>query len=334
MKKLLTLFTLLLLPFCLSAADLQKAEKLFQDGDFATALPQYQQLAANSSGNTRLQAQLRAAACQYHMGEYLNAAKTMLSYQLPKDNQWSARFLLYRIHMAQQASRLYNRILQEREIDTQEAQQDPEQWTRKQWQAQINKDYEALWAMRKDLLNFSTASETLILNTKETDLERIPTLFDFTVQNWLDNLEDDTPVVPLGARTYLNGYASLHQTAKNDTEKRAQLLQTAYELGGKNRQNAQLFWQTDYILLPFTHENAFTFSDKQKAAQEAISRLNTLSGFAVQNKQATATTAYGRSYAVYQAAQLAYNQDMRAQSLTLCQFANTLTRTQIGRAHV
>ena len=327
MKKLLTLFTLFLFPFCLSAADLQKAEKLFKDGDFATALPQYQQLATSTTGNTRWQAQLRAAACQYHMGEYLNGAKSMLSYPLPKDNQWAARFLLYRIHMARQASRLYNRILQEREIDTQAAQQDPEQWTNKQWQAQIDKDYETLWAMKNALITFPTASEILILNTEETDLERIPTLFDFTVQSWLDNLQEDTPVVPLGARTYLNGYVSLHETAKNDSEKRAQLLQTAYELGGKNRQNARLFWQTDYILLPFTNESAFTFSNKEKAVQEALYQLNILSGYAAPNKKPADNTHYGRSYAAYQAAQLAYDKDLRAQALSLCQFANTLTRT-------
>lgn len=334
MKKRIILFALFLLSFPLFANNLQKAEKLFTDGDFATALPQYQQLSVSAQGNTRLQAQLRAAACQYHLGEYLNAAKTMLSYPLPKDTLWAARFLLYRIQIAQQASWQYNSILQQREIDTPQAQQDPEQWTRAQWNQQISKDYETLWTLRKELIDVPTATETLILDTKETDLERIPTLFDFTVHNWLEYLDNQTPVTPLTARTYLNGQVAPHESAKEKMEKRAQILQTAYTMDGKNRQNAKIFWQTDYILLPFQHESDFVFTNKEKATEIALEQLNTLSGFQPQTSllqklkiYTSANTAYGRSYAAYQAAQLAYNQDKREQSLTLCKFAATLPRS-------
>lgn len=328
MKKLTVLFSLLFLGMFAHSQDLSKAEKLFDKGDFSAALPLYQQLAQSSDEKTHLQAQLRVAACQYGLGEYLNAAKTMLSYPLPSKDDWKARFLLYRIQTSQQASGIYRPILEKREIASAQAAQDPEYWTSAQWKDRIQQDYEDLWTLKNTLIQLPTAAETLILNTKDTDLQRIPTLFDFTVQNWLEDLSD-TPSVSPSPRLYLNGYASVHPTAKEKAEKRASILQTAYTIGGKNRQNAQVFWQTDYILLPFTHEDYFTFSNKEKAVANAIEQLRTLAEpkKSLKLQGSHNATAYGRSYALFQAAELAYRQDLRTQALQLCQSAQTLPRS-------
>ena len=327
MKKLTLLLTLLCFPFYLSAADLPSAEKLFEQGDFATALPLYQQLSSSAKGDTLYKVQLRIVACQFHMGEYLNAAKTMLSYPLPADNAWKARFLLYRIQTARQASNTYRRILETREIDDEQAQQDPEQWTRAQWQNRIQEDYQTLWALRNTLVQLPTAAETLILNVKDTDLQRIPTLFDFTVSEWLSNLPEK-PTKTSQPRTFLDGYARLHPTAEKKGALRADILYTAYTMGGTNRAEAQIFWQTDYILLPFHHAEMFTFTNKEKAVQSALSALQTLHGAAASASwwdkvkgYAGQGHHYGRSYAAYEAAQLAYDNDLRAQALQICRYA-------------
>lgn len=315
--------------FTAQAQNFNEAEKLYQDGDFASAQKQYEPLLKTATGDTLLQTQLRYAACKYSLGEYLNAATALLSYPLPQDNTWKARFLLYRIQMAKQTSSLYNRILEEREIDDEEAQTNPELWTRAQWHKQIFQDYETLWTMREHLLKIPTEQETLILTVKDTDLKRIPTLFDFVIQSYTSWLET-RPSVQLPKSpsiTYLEGQATPAKETKNLANKYASLLQQGYLLEGKNRQNARLFWQTDFTLLPLEHKNWFDITDEAKARQTALTELYNLSGFSssvtnwwkklTQNLNAAA---YGRSYAAYQAAHLLFQNEDRAQALQLCEF--------------
>ena len=82
MKKTLHLILgVLLLPLALGAQSLPKAEEAFEKGDYTTALAQYKQLMQSATGDDRLHAQLRYAACQFGLGEYLNAAKTIWDYK-------------------------------------------------------------------------------------------------------------------------------------------------------------------------------------------------------------------------------------------------------------
>ncbi len=326
MKKLYT-FIILAAACAAQAQPLTRAEKLYQEGDFASALPHYQEIIKTASGDTLYQAQLRTAACLYSQGEYLTAAKTMLSYTLPQNPVWKARFLLYRTQLANQVSSQYNRILETHEI---EHNKDPEHWTYAQWQAHQEQDYEQLWALRADLINAPIEEETLILNLKDTDIRRIPTLFDFATQEWIHFLESTDTSLPAGqARTYLGGAATPISARKNQAQQLSYILQTAYQLEGTGRQNARLFWQTDFILLPFTQSGWFEIKNKDKALTQATTQLQALSDLSGETswwkklKQymaptRTAATDYAKSYAAYQNAMLLYNHDQRAQALALC----------------
>ena len=77
MKKYYILFlTLFCLPLWAGAFSLPETEKLFEDGNFAVAEKQYEQLLSSTAGNDLLQVKLRLAACQYNQGKYLTAAQT------------------------------------------------------------------------------------------------------------------------------------------------------------------------------------------------------------------------------------------------------------------
>ena len=327
MKKLITLSFMLMVPFHLFANDLQKAEKLYQDGDFASAQKQYQDIIKTATADTLYQAQLRLAACQYSQGEYLTAAKTMLSYSLPQDPLWQARFLLYRIQMAQQTTGIYNPILEQRAI---EGNQDPEFWTRTQWHEHMQQDYERLWTLRNYLIQAPIIQEELIVNVKDTDTQRIPTLFDFVTQQWTHWLGYTEQVLPqLPARTYLAGAATAVKAHQKRAYKLTDILHTAYELKGEHRQDARIFWQTDYILLPFERDDFFEINDEKKALKTATEQLHLLSGFSSSNNLwkklkdsvFNSTGQYGKSYAAYQAAQLLWNKNERTQALAVCQYA-------------
>ncbi len=328
MKKLFILSILILTACALHAQTLEQAEKLYQDSDFATAQKEYEQLIKTATGDQLYQAQLRIAACQYSQGEYLTAAKTMLSYPLPSSPLWKARFLLYRVQMAQQTAGIYNRILEEREIENNT---DPEYWTRQQWHSHIQKDYESLWALRNELINAPIVQETLILDVKNTDTQRIPTLFDFATYQWVQWLGDTEQTVPdVTPRTYLDGAAIPVKARKNRPAKLAEILQTAYSLEGTGRENARIFWQTDFILLPFDRSDFFEITDEKKALKIATEQLNILSGFTApsnwwQKIKSRITSSpsgqYGKSYAAYKTAQLLWNKEDRTQSLAVCQYA-------------
>ena len=334
MKKLLTFFLLFTaFAFTAHAQNLTQAEKLYNDGDFATALPQYLEIIKTATGDTLLQAQLRAAACQYSQGEYLTAVKTLFGYTLPQTPLWKARFLLYRIQMARQVANRYNRILQEREIENND---DMEQWTRQQWHSQMQKDYETLWTLRESLINAPIENEKIILNLKDTDTRRIPTLFDFATQQWADFLGDTEQSLPAGeARTYLGGTATPFAPHQNRANKLASVLETAATLTGMGRQNARVFWRTDLIVLPLERPDFFEIKDKEKATQKAVAQLQNI--YAPTQKtswwqklknrvsspaDASKNTDYGKSYAAYQAAQLLFANDQREQALHVCQNAS------------
>ena len=337
MKKALHLILgALLLPLALGAQSLPKAEEAFAKGDYTAALAQYKQLIQSATGDDRLHAQLRYAACQFGLGEYLNAAKTIWNYPLPENDLWKARFLLYRIQISDQASSVYRRILNERQIDSQSAQTDPETWTKDEWETRITQDYETLWAMRAALINAPIERETLILNIKDTDTQRIPTLFDYVAFEWQHRLSAQKPVAlaRLENEAYLDGYAAPVPQQKEQAEKLAYLLKTAYLLDGKGRQNAKIFWQTDFILLPFTQDRFFELKNPDKALHTAVSQLNIISGLTPQtlgfwNKikgyVSADNTDYGRSYAAYKAAELLWNRGGdREEALQITRFGKAL----------
>ena len=71
MKKTVHLLLgLILFPLAVSAQSLPKAEEAYAKGDYTAALAQYEQILQTATGEDRLQAQLRKAACQYNLGDH------------------------------------------------------------------------------------------------------------------------------------------------------------------------------------------------------------------------------------------------------------------------
>lgn len=335
MKKTVHLLLgLILFPLAVGAQSLPKAEEAYAKGDYTAALTQYEQILQTATGEDRLQAQLRKAACQYGLGEYMNAAKTMLGYELPENDLWKARFLLYRVETAEQVSSLYSYLMNKREITPEDGSVSPDKWTKTQWDAQIDQDYETLWALRAALINAPVEKEGLILNLKDADTQRIPTLFDVVVQNWTKRLKSGGEIVPLArkeAHAYLDGAAKPVPAQQAKADQLSYLLETAYLLDGKGRQNAKIFWRTDFILLPFDNPSYFTLENKEKALQNALEQLKLISGYTPQKMGfwsklkgyvTAADTDYGRSYAAYRAAQLLQQNDNPAAALKICEYVN------------
>ena len=333
-------FILLLGIFCLplwaNALNFTEAEKSFEEGNFSVAEKQYEQLLANATGNDLLKTQLRLAACQYHQGKYLIAAQTIYNFPLPTDDVWKARFLLYRIHMAKQVSQLYSPIQNDKEILASHAEKDLSKWTNKQWLKQIDADYQTLWALRAALIYAPIEKENLIIRLQGTDTSRIPTLFDFVVQDWTNYLQSSNAFVSLTEQEeeepFWEGTARiLENEGKERAIQTAYLLRTAYLLDGTNRQNAKIFWKTAYILLPFHRPNDFKIEDKERAINLALTQLNLLSGFSSEKQSfwkkiksyvaLSEQTKYAQSYAAQQTANWLFSEEKAPNALEICNYA-------------
>lgn len=329
MKKLgLLLSALFLSAFAWAAPS--EADEAFEAGNFAQALKSYQEaLPQAGSDAARYKVQLRITACQYMLGQYAQAAKTIYGYQLPSNPLWKARFLLYRIQTGERVKNLYAPLLPTAQEE--DASGNLEKWTATQWEEQITADYETLWNLRETLANAPIEQEELILSVKDTDAKRIPTLFDFVLNQWKDSLSQANRPVPLAkAEDFLAQPFAPQQDQAAATAKIASLLKTGAEMDGKNRQNAKLFWRTDLILLPFDYPQAFSFKDKKQAATTAAKKLDEISGFTpakrgwfgrIKGFVAPQKATYGKAYAAYRSAQLYEQAEQFEKAVAVCNYA-------------
>jgi len=322
MKKLIICLALLF-PFQLSAQNiLQQADDLYQKHDFAQALTLYQKTLETATGQTLYRAQLRTIASQYMLGQYLNAAQSAFSFDLPKQDIWKARLLLYRIQTAQRVKNQYRAILP----DTSQDNASLQNLSQAQWNEKITEAFEELAALKPTLIQAPIEKEEIILNTKDTDTKAIATLFDFVVLLWTDHLllQDKADKVPAAAV-----WQKKPLPAHNTTAKAISLMQEAAKADGKNRADARLIWQAKSLALPFTSPYLFSFDDEKAQRLQAAQLLETLAGYSQEktpwwNKfkyllQSKPT--YGQSYAAHEAAELYQQAEKYQQALQICQWA-------------
>lgn len=329
MKKLAFLFAGLLLSAALWAAP-SAADDAFEEGLFAQALKSYQEELPNASSDAqRYKIQLRIAACQYMLGQYAQAAKTVYGYELPSQPLWKARFLLYRIQTGERVKNTYSPLLPASEEEN--ASGNLEKWTASQWEESLTKDYKTLWSLRETLANAPIEQETLILSVKDTDTKRIPTLFDFVLNKWKDSLAAASRPAPLAkAEDFLAQPFAEQENNASAVSQIAALLKTGAQLDGKNRQNAKLFWRTELITLPFDYPQSFSFKDNKQAALTAADKLDEISGFKpakrgwfgrIKGFVAPEKATYGKAYAAYRSARLYEQAEEYEKAVSVCNFA-------------
>lgn len=328
MKKII-LLALMLTPLGLCAQTRQAADAAYEAGRFQEALNYYRQEVKTAGGDALYEAQLRAVACQFMLGQYMNAAKEIFTLPLPSHPVWKARFLLYRMQTAQRVKNMYSPALPNASEDG----ADLSTLSPEQWKDKIDETFEQLWSLRADLINAPLEKETLILEIKDADLKAVPTLFDFVTLKWKEYLIGQSfTAVPLRAKTALTlEYPSASKTA-NNAQKLLDILAEAAKLGGKNRADARLIWQVQRIMLPFEYDQFFTFEDKTAERAEAARLLQTLTGYTEEKKGVlakisrllrTSSANYGKSYAAYTAAGLLNQNEEYAQAVALCDWAQT-----------
>lgn len=332
MKKIGLLFVSLLWGvFSAQAQGLAEAEKAFNEGNFVQAEKEYRQLLDGASEQDRLTALLRITACQFYNGEYLNAAKTIYGEPLPADPVWKARFLFYRIQTANRVKNTYSPILEESELVAENQPEDLSLLTLEQWNARITQDFESLWALREKLINASVEKETLVLNIQDTDVRRLPTLFDVAVNEWKKWLLQNRPSMQLRAEEVVGKGVQPSESAQNKMEKLSAILLEAARLDGKNRQDAKVFWQTEQLMLPFSYAGYFTAESVNNMYAFVVEQLEVLSGYKTQKPGffarlkgyvlSPAKTDYAKAYAAFTGARLQNDKEDFQSAVLWCDWA-------------
>ena len=155
----------------------------------------------------------------------------IISYPLPKDALWKARFLLYRYQTAQDA---YDHSIQ---FDVYEY-TDVASATNEDlinWQEKALQSLQEVWKMQDTLLQAPIEEQDIIISiTKDTDTEMIPTLYDFVVWEWVVRFQSKN-ATPLPAETAWNGRFKATQNPDNEPAFILSVLDQAAKKGGKNR---------------------------------------------------------------------------------------------------
>ncbi|MBO7238658.1 MAG: hypothetical protein J6U96_05235, partial [Elusimicrobiaceae bacterium] len=328
MKKIILLVALFF-PVALFA-QMSSADSAYDKGNFAEALTAYQKITQTAHGEDLYKAQLRVIASQYMQGEYLNAAKSAFTTKLPPTPIWQARLLLYRIQTAERVAQMYRPITAHADEETDEF----ENLSTAQWNDKINESFEILWKLRSALIYAPLDQETLILDVKNTDLQAIPTLFDFVVLKWKERLQYTAPVQPLRTADVLSATDKIADVPSYDVQKLLAILAEAAKLGGSKRADARIIWQVDRLVVPFEQERFFTFDDKKKQRTQVITELQNISGYPITAKTSlldkisnallrSSKTDYGRSYAALKAAHLLNDSEEFSAAVALCDWTNT-----------
>ncbi len=254
------------------AQDLGKADKAFAAGQFQQAYDEYKKvIAAKPAQDVLYKAQLRSAESLKNLFRFEKAAKDFSAYEMPKDPVWEARFLLYRTYFAQQNINAYGYALSE---DIEEGTEDLGKRTEKQWQDAIEKDYARLFALRKELINAPIQNEEFIINIKDTDTARMPTLYDFAASK---------------IKTFYQN--------KNDKEKVKEVLIATADLDGANRTLAKQNAVIDYIDYTKTNEEfvdemlkiaGYTPASTEEKKEEKTSFISKIKGIFTSSKKETA----------------------------------------------
>lgn len=296
MKLLLSI--LLLVPGLCAAADLQKADKLFDEGLYQEALPVYSTAAA-AGGPDRLKAAYRAAECEALLFRYAEAAGRLQALKLPPDPLWQGRLLLLRAGAGEQFLSQYGYSLPQ---DEQQGTSDVTKFTRAQWDRLIDADYASLWPLRAELLKYPLDKQGYFVSIEGATLEYTPTLWHFAVLRWGERLLSgnrgaEAGALPEAALFVKPGYARAYNASAPPAERAAALFESLADAGGGF---AGEYWRLRRLQIPFDH--SWSVSVSSRAALDAAA-LDTLKGWSGSFK-----TPLGRAWAMFRAASLLHGQ--------------------------
>ncbi|KAF0126092.1 MAG: Large extracellular alpha-helical protein [Elusimicrobia bacterium] len=178
------------------------ADALFDKGLYQEALELYSKKAGYGS-EAAMRALYRSAECEALLFRYAEANARLYDLKLPADPVWKGRLLALRAELGKEFLRQYGYSLP---ADLQKGTTDLTKLTRKEWQARINSDYDALWPLAEKIAAAPLAEEGYFVDLEKAYLGYTPSLWDFYALKWAAWLIDgaDKPSENPAAERFLS----------------------------------------------------------------------------------------------------------------------------------
>ncbi|MCX5787134.1 MAG: hypothetical protein NTX64_01300 [Elusimicrobia bacterium] len=257
-------------PLC----DLPKADRAFEQRQYQPALEAYEGALKACEGEERLRALYRAAESKSLLFRYAEAAQLLRGEKLPSDPLWRARFLILKAELARENLEQYGFAAPEDEEAGPEGEaNDVTRRTQEQWRTEA---FRGLWVLRDAMLARSIRDEDYFVELKDSDLQRVPTLWDFAVYRWADFLLAQLPEQaprPPAARFLDRDFNRDVLDQDPPAVEAAALYENAALAAGDDRVAARELWKLARLLIPFEHSQAVELGDLDAARKSAIETL-------------------------------------------------------------
>ena len=266
----------------LHAADLSKADELFEKGTFQAALEEYDQVVSQSKdGHEIFKAFYRGCeslSFLYRYGEAVERIRNFKSELVPQDQY---RFLVLKAEILRNFLVQYNGYQRTDVIDVEG--KEIFRLTPKEIKEDITKTYTQLWESRLELVKLSLKDETYFLDLKKVDFGMYPTVLDYVVQSWLSHIlqpdysgaEQKTPN-PEAHPLLADDFAQPFQLSDPSGFLAAEVIEELIRLHDKENLETQERWKIKRLLLPVYQSYLYSYPKDKNYLDYALEAKNVL----------------------------------------------------------
>ncbi|MBI4422112.1 MAG: hypothetical protein HY554_00200, partial [Elusimicrobia bacterium] len=296
--------------------DLDQADRFFEARKYESALQVYEPGLAACQGEERRKALYRAAECKALLYRFAEAAQLVLAEKPSNDPVWEPWRLLLKAELARANLAQYGGAEPEDE-EPGAGSGDVTRRTAAEWRADAQAAYLELWRRRKALLERPTREQGFFLDLKDADLDPAPTLWDFVVLRWTEQLLTSAPdpaAKPAAEAFLAEDFGTDFAAGDAPALQAAAVLEDAFRLPGPERAEARELWRLERLLIPFEHPQTVAgFADPAASRAKAIERL-------VRWKESFSRPR-ARAEAAFHAARLSQAAERYADAVALCRDA-------------
>lgn len=245
-----------------AAADIKKADELFEKGTFQEALKEYDGVYKETDKEeVRWMAFFRACESLAHLFRYGEAAQRLITVSVPEKMPYHARVLILKAELLRNFSLQYAHYQGQDVLD--EEGKEVFRLTHKEVSAEVAKAYAQLWELREGLLNWDIKKEEYFLDIKGADFGMYPTLFDFLIFSWTNFLISQAQgaayrsVLPEAGEFLVEDFKQAPDLSSPPVLLAAQLMEEASRLGRNNRLEAAERWKIKRLLLVLKYRHLF-----------------------------------------------------------------------------
>lgn len=265
----------------LQAADLTKADELFEKGTFQAALEEYDQIALQSKDSHAIfKAFYRSCESLTFLYRYGEAVERIRNFKGELAGQDQHRFLILKAEILRNFLVQYGGYQRSDVIDV--PGKEIFRLTPKEIKEEITNTYTQLWESRAEIIKFPLKDEATFLDLKNVDFGMYPTVLDYVVQSWLSHIlqpdyfvATETPN-PEAHSLLADNFNQPLQLTDPSGMLAAEIMEELIRLHGKEYIETQERWKIKRLLLPVFQNYLYSYPKDKNYTDYALEAKNVL----------------------------------------------------------